>query len=134
MADGDHTAGTIGEEGEGNAAGKGIQQVSVNLDDRSPAEAAQILRDLNRAVFGDGLGWDGVVQQLRQIRRDVEVLARDVTALTNEVATLKNELVNLKQQMSDRTETSRQMQILLVVVAAGVGVLVLVALWPLIFR
>ena len=127
MADGDYIAGELGEEGAGNVVGKGVQSVSVNLGDRTPAEAAQILRDLNRAVFGDGLGWDGVVQQLRQLRRDVE-------ELTSKVTTLNHEVTQLKNQMSDRTETSRQMQILLVVVAAGVGVLVLVALWPLIFR
>lgn len=132
--DGDYIAGELGPDGESNIVGKGVQQVSVNLGDRSPAEAAEILRQLNRAVFGDGLGWDGVVQQLRQIRRDVEILARDVATLTTEVATLKQELVNLKQQMSDRTETSRQMQLLLAVVAGGVAILVIIALWPLIFR
>ena len=127
MADGDYIAGELGEEGAGNVVGEGVQSVSVNLGDRTPAEVAQILRDLNRAIFGDGLGWDGVVQQLRQLRRDVE-------ELTSKVTTLNHEVTQLKNQMSDRTETSRQMQILLVVVAAGVGVLVLVALWPLIFR
>lgn len=127
MADGDYIAGELGEEGAGNVVGEGVQSVSVNLGDRTPAEVAQILRDLNRAIFGDGLGWDGVVQQLRQLRRDVE-------ELTSKVTTLNHEVTQLKNQMSDRTETSRQMQILLVAVAAGVGVLVLVALWPLIFR
>jgi hypothetical protein len=118
----DHIAGDIGQEGDGVIVGKGVQSVRVDLGDRSPAEAAEILRQLNRAVFGDGLGWDGVVQQLRQIRRDVE-------ELTENVVTLKQEVTTLKQQMQERTETSQQMQRLLTLIAVGVGVLVVFAVW-----
>lgn len=120
----DYISGSLGKEAGANAVGKDIQHVSVNLGDRSPQEAAAILRQLNQAVFGDGLGWDGVVRQLRELQREVERLATQVT-------TLQNEMHTLKQQMSGRKETSRQMLVLLWVVAAMMLVLMGIALWPL---
>lgn len=120
----DYIEGNLGSDAGSNAVGKDIQHVSVNLGDRSPQEAAAILRELNKAVFGDGLGWDGVVRQLRELQREVERLSTTVT-------TLQNELQSVKEQMTDRTETSHQMQVLLWVVTGGIMVLVGIALWPL---
>lgn len=104
-------------------AGDASQQLSVNLGDRTPGEVATILRELNRAVFGDNLGWDGVVQQLRQIRKEVEQLSALVSSLQTEVSILKREV-------GERAETSRQMRFLLWFVAVCVFLLVGVTLWP----
>lgn len=90
---GDSVSGGIGEHGDGNAAGKGIQQLSVNLGDRSPQETAEILRELNRAVFGDGYRWDGIVRELRK-------LEERIAALTTKINTVEQKLVTLESRIS----------------------------------
>lgn len=126
MSSGDYTSGTIGKEGDGNAVGKGIQQVRVDLGDRSQRDVVDILDQLNKAVFGDGYNWEGVVRELRQIRRDME-------QITAQMKTLQLEVSVLKEKLGERGETSDQMRLLLWLVVFGIFALIGIALWPLIF-
>ncbi len=122
----DTISGSIGRDGGGNAVGKGIQQVRVDLGDRSQRDVVDILDQLNKAVFGDGYNWEGVVHELRQIRRDME-------QITAQMKTLQQEVSVLKEKLGERGETSNQMRLLLWLVVFGIFALIGIALWPLIF-
>lgn len=122
----DTISGSIGRDGGGNAVGKGIQQVRVDLGDHSQRDVVDILDQLNKAVFGDGYNWEGVVRELRQIRRDME-------QITAQMKTLQQEVSVLKEKLGERGETSNQMRLLLWLVVFGIFALIGIALWPLIF-
>lgn len=121
----DSVHGAIGDDGSGNAAGKGIQQVSIDLGNRTPAEISQILRDLpkiNEVIFGDGLRWNGIVRELQRLEEHIR-------ALTIKVDNMENKLSAFERKYGKRNEpeswTNRAIQILIALVTFSV----LVQLW-----
>lgn len=110
----------FGEDGQNLASGKGIQQVHIDLGSKSPQEIAEILRmvpRLSNAVFGDGYNWVGVVDDLRDLKKEVR-------SLIAKVQTLEQNVSVLKEQLEERSETSKQMRLLLWVVLIGIVFLV----------
>lgn len=110
----------FGEDGQNLASGKGIQQVHIDLGSKSPQEIAEILRmvpRLSNAVFGDGYHWVGVVDDLRDLKKEVR-------SLIAKVQTLEPNVSVLKEQLEERSETSKQMRLLLWVVLIGIVFLV----------
>lgn len=110
----------FGEDGQNLASGKGIQQVHIDLGSKSPQEIAEILRmvpRLSNAVFGDGYHWVGVVDDLRDLKKEVR-------SLIAKVQTLEQNVSVLKEQLEERSETSKQMRLLLWVVLIGIVFLV----------
>lgn len=110
----------FGEDGQNLASGKGIQQVHIDLGSKSPQEIAEILRMvplLSNAVFGDGYNWVGVVDDERDLKKEVR-------SLIAKVQTLEQNVSVLKEQLEERSETSKQMRLLLWVVLIGIVFLV----------
>ena len=110
----------FGEDGQNLASGKGIQQVHIDLGSESPQEIAEILRmvpRLSNAVFGDGYNWVGVVDDERDLKKEVR-------SLIAKVQTLEQNVSVLKEQLEERSETSKQMRLLLWVVLIGIVFLV----------
>lgn len=110
----------FGEDGQNLASGKGIQQVHIDLGSKSPQEIAEILRmvpRLSNAVFGDGYNWVGVVDDERDLKKEVR-------SLIAKVQTLEQNVSVLKEQLEERSETSKQMRLLLWVVLIGIVFLV----------
>ena len=114
------------------------QQSPDTYSSASRPTSADIQR-LYSAVFGDGFSWDGILEQLRSIKRevtslndDVGELSESVHELVREVATLRNEVNGIKDRIGDRGEENRQTTMLLWVVTAGLGILIVIALWPLV--
>lgn len=110
----------FGEDGQNLASGKGIQQVHIDLGSKSPQEIAEILHmvpRLSNAVFGDGYNWVGVVDDERDLKKEVR-------SLIAKVQTLEQNVSVLKEQLEERSETSKQMRLLLWVVLIGIVFLV----------
>lgn len=110
----------FGEDGQNLASGKGIQQVHIDLGSKSPQEIAEILHmvpRLRKAVFGDGYNWVGVVDDLRDLKKEVR-------SLIAKVQTLEQNVSVLKEQLEERSEISKQMRLLLWVVLIGIVFLV----------
>jgi hypothetical protein len=129
---GDNRGQVTGIDSRGSSrGGSSRSDVHVDVSGRNVPEMADLVRELRIAVFGDSMGWDGVLPRLRQIQKDVEELHRTVAALQATVNVLQREVHDLKIEMSERSETSYIMRVLLWVVAVGVSVLVGIALWPL---
>jgi hypothetical protein len=102
----------FGDTGENLAGGKGIQQVHIDLGSKTPSEIAEILRmvpRLSNAVFGDGYNWVGVVDDLRDLKKEVK-------ALVSKMQTLENTVAVLQEQSARRIETSQQTRLLLWVI------------------
>lgn len=110
----------FGEDGQNLASGKEIQQVHIDLGSKSPQEIAEILRmvpRLSNAVFGDGYNWVGVVDDERDLKKEVR-------SLIAKVQTLEQNVSVLKEQLEERSETSKQMRLLLWVVLIDIVFLV----------
>lgn len=118
--DGDFGAGV-----DRSAVGKGIQQVNLQLGDRSNADIVDLLRRLQTAVYGDmEAGMAGLVRRLELIQEEVNKLTAQMTALQGKVGILE-------EQLAQRSETSRSMLGLLYAIAAMVLVMLLIMVWPL---
>jgi hypothetical protein len=129
---GDNRGRVTGIDSRGsNRGGESRSDVHIDNSARNSPEMADLVRELRIAVFGDSMGWDGVLPRLRQIQKDVEDLHKTVAALQTTVNILQREVHDLKVKMSERAETSYIMRVLLWIVAIGVSVLVVIALWPL---
>lgn len=124
----DTVHGGIGEDGRGNAVGKGIQQVRVDLGNRTPEEVSQILRDLpkiNEVIFGDGLRWNGIVRELQRLEEHIR-------ALTIKVDNMENKLSAIEERYGKRQSepwTGTAIRILIVVGVLSLGV----QLWQVFF-
>ena len=117
---------TFGEDGENLASGKGIQQVHIDLGNKSASEIAEIMRmvpRLTNAVFGDGYNWIGVVDDLRALKKEVQTL-------TSRLQNMETKISEMKIKLDQRTEASDQMHWLLIVGTVGTVILVAVQLWP----
>ena len=120
--DNDEVTGGVGDSASRVALGKDIQQMIVALDGNTSRADGETLRKVLAIVLGDGLSWDGVMQDLRRIR---ELVAN----LTGEVQTLKQEVRALQVEIDERRETSHEMLWTLRIVLAVVSVLALAYMW-----
>lgn len=143
----DHIGGTLGSDVAGAAVGKDIQNVSINLGDKTPGEIAQILAGLTRqsdrlqiAVYGDAsVGAPGVVARLTKI----DDLAAQMGALSKEMAELTRALlgddryksVGLVQQVqqltiiNERRERWRQLSTWALAILAASQIAGWIAMW-----
>lgn len=101
-AGGDGVKGDVGQHADRVALGKDIHQMIVSLGESGFRADAETWRKLIDIVMGDGIAWDGVMQDLRRLRDSVQTL-------TNRVATLEQKVSDLKIEMDERHETSNQM-------------------------
>lgn len=123
----DLVSGTLGEEVDRAVVGKGIQQINLQLGDKSAAEVVDVLRRLQTAVYGDmEAGMAGLVRRL-------ELIQEEVKQLTAQMKSLQGKVVILEKQLEQRSETSHAMLFLLYVIAGMLLVLLVVTLWPLVF-
>lgn len=140
---GDRVEGTLGSNVAGAAVGQDIQQVSINLGDRSVGEIAQILADLTRrsdrltiAVMGDAeIGAPGVVARLDKI----DQLSQQFGSLAGEMAALSRALlgdsryqsVGLVQQVQILTAVSERRERWRLISTWALGVLAIsqIAQW-----
>lgn len=117
-------AGEVGDSGENIAVGKGLQQVHIDLGNKSPDEIAAILRlvpRLNQVIFGDGYG--------PSIVRDLEEIKRNQAALDAKMKALEANMEVIREETSDRKEAGNQMRFFLFVTMVGVILLVVLQLW-----
>lgn len=120
----DSIGGEIGSDGENIAVGKGLQQVHIDLGNKSTTEIAEIFQlvpHLNRVVFGDGYS--------PSIVRDLEEIKRNQAALDSRMKTLETNMDVMRQENAERRETSNQMRFLLLVTMAGVLLLLILQFW-----
>lgn len=96
---------------------------------------------LYNAVFGDGFNWDGIVEQLKGIKREVEKLNGDVGDLSHsvrelvrDVESVRNEVNSIKNRIGAPSEVGTQARALLWTMTVALVFLVMVTLWPLILR
>jgi hypothetical protein len=115
-AGGDGVKGDVGQHADRVALGKDIHQMIVSLGESGFRADADTWRKLMDIVLGDGVAWDGVMQDLRRLRESVQ-------SLTNKVATLEQKVSDLKAEMDERHETSNQMIWMLRLVLALVVVM-----------
>lgn len=118
----DYIAGAIGDDADRVLVGKGIQQMIAVLGDQAGRMDNDTIRRMIEIVLGDGISWDGVMQELRRVRKDIE-------DLTTEVKTLKQEVSTMKAEQSERRETSREIVLMLRVVLIAVIAIAVVYLW-----
>lgn len=145
-AGGDGTAGTVGDSSSASI-GKDIQQVLINLGDKSPGEIANILRQLASksdrlqiAVSGDAeLGVPGVVASLNEIRNELRMLTERMAAMQAKQATLESkvdslsrEVDDLRNRVGDYGGSSHTNQVILYIVAALILLLTVVTLWQIV--
>ena len=93
--------GTLGDGGQRNAVGKGIQQVNVELHDLNAkdAEIVRIVTRLNIAMFGDNFRERGIVRQLDEMDAELKKLAtRDEVKnlITQAVAPIERRVNNME--------------------------------------
>lgn len=120
----DSIGGEIGSDGENIAVGKGLQQVHIDLGNKSTAGIAEIIQlvpHLNRVVFGDGYS--------PSIVRDLEEIKRNQAALDSRMKTLETNMDVMRQENAERRATSNQMRFLLLVTMAGVLLLLVLQFW-----
>lgn len=137
MPDGDSIAGSLGENVSRSAVGKDIQQVSINLSDKTPSEIAEIVRQLAQkserfqiALVGDSeLGVPGVVFRLNDIDRKLEEVTQKVTILQQKLNELANEVDDLRDRVRDYGGSSHTNQRLLYFIAILVVLSVGIATW-----
>lgn len=123
----DLVSGTLGDEVDRAVVGKGIQQINLQLGDKSTAEVVDVLRRLQTAVYGDmEAGMAGLVRRL-------ELIQEEVKQLTAQMKSLQGKVVILEERLEQRSETSHAMLFLLYVIAGMLLVLMVVTLWPLVF-
>jgi len=121
-AGGDGVSGEVGDRASRVALGKDIQQMIVALNDSGIRPESDTWHKLIEIVLGDGVKWNGVMQEL-------ERLDQRLINLTTEVTTLKTEVKTLRNEMDQRKETSREMLWMLRLVLAGVSVLAVAYVW-----
>lgn len=123
----DSVYGSMGADVDRSAVGKGIQQVNLQLGDRSAAEVVDLLRRLQTAVYGDmEAGMAGLVRRL-------ELIQEEVKELTAQMKTLQSKVGILEEQLQHRSETSRAILIALYVIMLMVLLLLAVTLWSIFF-
>lgn len=122
---GDGATGDIGDRASRIALGKDIQQMIVALGEGGGRDS-DALNKVLRIVLGDGLQWDGVMQELKRLNERI-------LSLTTEVQTLKQEVKTMKSELEERRETSAQMLLLLWVVLGMVALIAAVYLWQVLF-
>jgi hypothetical protein len=127
MPDRNTTKGTLGDDVDRAAVGSGIQQVNLQIGDKSMADLVDLLRRLQTAVYGDmEAGMAGLVRRL-------ELIQGEVKELTAQVKTLQGKVSVMEERMAQRRETSQAILVLLYVIMLMVLLLMGVTLWPFIF-
>lgn len=127
MADQNMTHGTMGDDVDRSAVGSGIQQVNLQIGDKSITDVIDLLRRLQTAVYGDmEAGMAGLVRRL-------ELIQQEVKELTAQMKTLQGKVEVMEEQLTQRRETSQAILVLLYVIVAMLLVLTGVTLWPFIF-
>lgn len=137
MPDGDSIAGNLGENVSRSAVGKDIQQVSINLSDKTPSEIAEIVRQLAQrsdkfqiALMGDAeLKIPGVVVRLNEIDMKLEQVTEKVIRLQTKLDELANEVDDLRDRVRDYGGSSHTNQRLLYFIALLVALSVGIAVW-----
>ena len=123
----DSVHGTMGADVDRSAVGKGIQQVNLQLGDRSTTDLLDLLRRLQTAVYGDmEAGMAGLVRRL-------ELIQQEVKELTAQVKTLQGKVSVMEERMAQRRETSQAILVLLYVIMLMLVLLMGVTLWPFFF-
>lgn len=120
----DGAIGDIGDKASRIALGKDIQQMIVALGEGGGRDS-DALNKVLRIVLGDGLQWDGVMQELRRLNGQI-------LSLTTEVQTLKQEVKIMKSELEERRETSAQMLLMLRVVLGLVALIAVVYIWQIV--
>ncbi len=128
----DGAIGDIGDRASRIALGKVIQQMIVALDGVGGRDGDALSRVL-RIVLGDGVKWNGVMQELERLGETVKNLTDKMIALeeklTNKVATLEKTVNSLQSDMHDRKETSQKMLWMLSAVLTLVIAIAVVYIW-----
>ncbi len=128
----DGAIGDIGDRASRIALGKDIQQMIVALDGVGGRDGDALSRVL-RIVLGDGVKWNGVMQELERLGETVKNLTDKMIALeeklTNKVATLEKTVNSLQSDMHDRKETSQKMLWMLSAVLTLVIAIAVVYIW-----
>lgn len=117
----DGAIGDIGDKASRIALGKDIQQMIVALGEGGGRDS-DALNKVLRIVLGDGLQWDGVMQELRRLNGQI-------LSLTTEVQTWQQEVKIMKSELEERRETSAQMLLMLRVVLGLVALIAIVYIW-----
>lgn len=113
--------GELGDNVDRVALGKGIQQMIVALGDAGRLDT-ETLHKVFEIVLGDGVQWDGVMQDLKRLRGSVEQLA-------NKVSTLETKVNTLQTEMHNRRETSNEILWTLRITLGLVVAIVAVYIW-----
>ena len=121
ISGGDLVIGELGDNVDRVALGKGIQQMIVALGDAGRLDT-ETLRKVFEIVLGDGVQWDGVMQDLKRLRGSVEQLA-------NKVSTLETKVNTLQTEMHNRRETSAEILWTLRITLGLVVAIVAVYIW-----
>ena len=126
-AGGDGTIGEVGESASRVALGKDIQQMIVALGESGERVDNDALSKVLRIVLGDGVKWNGVMQELERLGESVKSLTDKMIALeeklTTKVTTLEKTVNLLQSEMHERRETSAEMLWMMRVILGVVTVL-----------
>ena len=113
----------MGSGGSGNAVGKDItsQNVRIDFGDIDPRD----LQRIARIVLGDGLSWDGIVQELRKMEQS---LTQSMHSMEQR---LEERIENIERKIDRRPlmDSPRLTQVLLFAIMAGLFVMTIVVAW-----
>lgn len=153
---GAHIGGNV-ESGGGSVTGRDAptQNITLQFDNHSPQEIADIISRLNFTTFGDSAaGIDGLAEKIKlmsqelkqltlafeQLRQRVETVVMHQTSTEQELNETKTELAgarkevaDIKKQIAARQETNRSTRYMLYGITAMMLVLLALGLWPIIF-
>lgn len=133
----DLVSGKLGAGVTDAAVGKDIQTVHIDFGNKSDAEVAAILAELQSALFGnDRIGLAGLMKELREMRQQVAALSEKVNRLTevaDRVERMSKEMDVLKERVGQYGGSSHTNQILLYIIACVVIFSTAVSLWQVIF-
>lgn len=131
----DLISGTLGNSVSDAAVGKDIQTVHIDFGNKSDAEVAAILAEMQSALFGnDRIGLAGLMREIREMRQQMAALTEKVNRLVDvadKVETMSKEMDVLKERVGQYGGSSHTNQILLYIIAGVVIFSSAITIWQL---
>ena len=74
--------------------------ITLNVGDKTPREIEELIARLpriNNIVLGDGLRWDGVVQEIRKLEEQVKQLTEHMITLQDRITSMESKMGQPKE-------------------------------------